>query len=239
MTHYNPFIASQTQSPPGNTTNPHNFPKCSISHLDLWFSWQIWKRKKKVQEGRESMQLCMYRCSAGIAGISIQSCPCHAPGPHSFWCCNNHEEQRGWTSGADRSQHAFNGCRPIAVGKCWHHKPCWNRLTEWLHGSLHIGMPSRGTWTNPRNGPVYTSWGWTGPSAGCCKGVETTFGTNTGWGMNRSRAALQRSTWGCWGMKTWTWSDSVCSSPESQLYPGLCQKQCGQQDEGGDSAPLL
>ena len=28
-------------------------------------------------------------------------------------------------------------------------------------------------------------------------------------------------------------------SPESQLYPGLHQKQRGQQVEGGDSAPLL
>jgi len=28
-------------------------------------------------------------------------------------------------------------------------------------------------------------------------------------------------------------------SPGSQSYPGLYQKQCGQQVEGGDSAPLL
>ena len=28
-------------------------------------------------------------------------------------------------------------------------------------------------------------------------------------------------------------------SPESQLYPGLHQKKCGQQVKGGDSAPLL
>jgi len=28
-------------------------------------------------------------------------------------------------------------------------------------------------------------------------------------------------------------------SPEGQLYPGLHQKQRGQQVEGGDSAPLL
>ena len=27
--------------------------------------------------------------------------------------------------------------------------------------------------------------------------------------------------------------------PESQLYPGLNQKQCGQQGEGGDPDPLL
>ena len=32
----------------------------------------------------------------------------------------------------------------------------------------------------------------------------------------------------------------MCShSPESQLYPGLHQKQCGQEGEGGDPAPLL
>ena len=28
-------------------------------------------------------------------------------------------------------------------------------------------------------------------------------------------------------------------SPEGQPYPGLHQKQCGQQVEGGDSVPLL
>jgi len=28
-------------------------------------------------------------------------------------------------------------------------------------------------------------------------------------------------------------------SPESRLYPGLCEVQCGQQGEGGDPAPLL
>ena len=28
-------------------------------------------------------------------------------------------------------------------------------------------------------------------------------------------------------------------SPEGQPYPGLHQKQCGQQGEGGDSVPLL
>jgi len=28
-------------------------------------------------------------------------------------------------------------------------------------------------------------------------------------------------------------------SPEGQLYPGLHQEKCGQQVEGGDSAPLL
>ena len=28
-------------------------------------------------------------------------------------------------------------------------------------------------------------------------------------------------------------------SPQGQPYPGPHQKQCGQQDEGGDSAPLL
>jgi len=33
---------------------------------------------------------------------------------------------------------------------------------------------------------------------------------------------------------------SVCThSPEGQLYPGLHQEKCGQEVEGGDSAPLL
>ena len=35
-------------------------------------------------------------------------------------------------------------------------------------------------------------------------------------------------------------SGIVCPcSPESQLYPGLHQKKCGQQDDGRDLAPLL
>lgn len=190
MTHYNPFIASQTQSPPGNTTNPHNFPKCSISHLDLWFSWQIWKRKKKVQEGRESMQLCMYRCSAGIAGISIQSISVVLLIPIPSDAVTT---MRGFSSsGADRGYHAFNGCRHIAVGKSWHHKSYWNRLKEWLYGSLHTGMPSRGAWTSSRKGPMCTSWRWTGPSAGCRTWAETALSTHMGWGMSRSRAALLR-----------------------------------------------
>jgi len=33
---------------------------------------------------------------------------------------------------------------------------------------------------------------------------------------------------------------AMCArSPEGQLYPGLHQEKCGQQGEGGDSAPLL
>lgn len=79
MSHYNPFIASWTQSPPGSATNPHNFPKCCILHSDLWFSWQIRKKKrggeKKVQEGSESVQLCACRCWAVIAAIPTQTHP--------------------------------------------------------------------------------------------------------------------------------------------------------------------
>jgi len=37
---------------------------------------------------------------------------------------------------------------------------------------------------------------------------------------------------GCWWMK-------ITCSPEGQLNPGLRQTQHGQQDKGGDSAPLL
>lgn len=37
---------------------------------------------------------------------------------------------------------------------------------------------------------------------------------NTGWGMNRLRAALWRRTWGCWLMKGWTRASSVCLQPE-------------------------
>lgn len=39
---------------------------------------------------------------------------------------------------------------------------------------------------------------------------------------------IESSLWGCWWMRGWT----CCCSPESHSYPGLHQKQRGQQGDG-------
>jgi len=58
------------------------------------------------------------------------------------------------------------------------------------------GMPSRGSWTSWRGGPVWTSWSSTRSSARFCIWVGATTAINTGWGMRGLRAALPRRTWG-------------------------------------------
>ena len=50
-------------------------------------------------------------------------------------------------------------------------------------------------------------------------------------------STLPKKTWGGWQAGN---KPAVCThSPESQPYPGLHQKKCGQQGEGGDPASLL
>jgi len=56
---------------------------------------------------------------------------------------------------------------------------------------------------------------------------------------NALRAALRRRTWECSLTRSSTRPAMCAHSPEGQPYPGLHPKQCGQQVEGGDSAPLL
>jgi len=57
--------------------------------------------------------------------------------------------------------------------------------------------------------------------------------------MKGLRAALLKTIWGYWWMGAGH-EPAVCPhSPESQLDPGLHQKQRGQQGEGGNPAPLL
>jgi len=96
-------------------------------------------------------------------------------------------------------------------------------------------MPSRGTWTSSRIGPVWTSWGSTRPSARSCIWVGATPGISTGWAIKGLKAALLTRTWGYWWMKA-----PMCArSPKDQPYPGQHWENHGQQVEGDDSAPLL
>ena len=57
--------------------------------------------------------------------------------------------------------------------------------------------------------------------------------------MKGLRAALPRRTWGTGGWKAGHQLIICACSPEGQPYLGLHQEKCGQQVEGGDSAPLL
>lgn len=51
--------------------------------------------------------------------------------------------------------------------------------------------------------------------------------------------ALQRRTWSTGGKEAGDELAVFTCSPESQSYPGLHQKPCGLQGEGGDSHHLL
>ena len=85
----------------------------------------------------------------------------------------------------------------------------------------------------------WTSWGSTRLSAGSCIWVGAT------------PVAIQAGGWSDWehpwgeglgsagGQKAGHKPAMCLHSPESQPYPGLRQKQRGQQAKGGDSAPLL
>ena len=68
--------------------------------------------------------------------------------------------------------------------------------------------------------------------------VRATRGINTGWGM-RDWEQPCREGLGCAGGWKAGHDPPMCAhSPESQPCPGLHPQQCGQQGEGGDSAPL-
>jgi len=69
-----------------------------------------------------------------------------------------------------------------------------NAETHWREG-----VPSRGTWTGWRGGPVRTSSSSTRQSARPCTWVRAIPSTNTGWAENGLRAALRRRTWGTGG----------------------------------------
>ena len=78
---------------------------------------------------------------------------------------------------------------------------CWRR-----------GMPSRGTLTGLRGGPVRTSWSSARPRARSCTCVRAIPSTNTGWVKNGWRAAVWR-TWVCWLIRSSIWPSNVCSQP--------------------------
>jgi len=73
-------------------------------------------------------------------------------------------------------------------------------------------MPSRGTWTSFRSGPLWTLRSST-RSARSCIWVGATSAINTAWGMKGLRAALPRRTWEYWWKKSWTWATNVRSQP--------------------------
>jgi len=75
--------------------------------------------------------------------------------------------------------------------------------------------------------------------ASSCTWVRTIPNTDTGWVRSGLRAAMRRRTWVYWWMKSECEPATCTWSPESQSYPGLHQKNCCQQVEGGDSPPLL
>lgn len=80
------------------------------------------------------------------------------------------------------------------------------------------GMPSKGTWTSLRCGPVWDSWSSTSPSAKSYTWVRVIPNTRTGWvGREVIESSPEKWTWELW---------------KSQ-HPKQHGKQSGQQSEGG------
>ena len=85
---------------------------------------------------------------------------------------------------------------------------CVVQSTHWREG-----MPSSGTLTGWRGGPVRTSWSSTMPSARFCSWVVAIPSTNTGWAENGLRAVLRRRTLGCWLIRSSASPSNVHSQP--------------------------
>ena len=94
---------------------------------------------------------------------------------------------------------------------------------------------------------------WQAWGVGPCKLHEVQLGQVQGPapGSGQSPVSVQTGGWRNWqqpcreglgdtsGWKIGHEPVMCACSPESQLYPGLCQKKCGQHVAGGDSPPLL
>ena len=100
-------------------------------------------------------------------------------------------------------------------------------------------MPSRGTWTSWRSGPVWTSWGSTMPSAGSSTWVVQIPVPIQAGGWRDWEQPCKEGFVGTDGRKAGHEPAMCARSAEGQFYPGLHQKKCNQEAKGGDSAPLL
>ena len=101
-------------------------------------------------------------------------------------------------------------------------------IPSWVVRSTHWKdmIPSRGTWTSSRSGPLWTTWGSTRPSARSCTWVGATPAVN----WEQSGREVLGGTGG------WKAEHELT---EGKPYHGLHPQQCGQQVEGENSAPLL
>lgn len=100
------------------------------------------------------------------------------------------------------------------------------------------GMPSRGTRTGLRGGPVQTLRSSTKGSTMSYIWVVEIPSTFTGWTEKWLRAPCrERFESACW-WKTQHELAMCTHSPEGQQCPALHQKHCGQQVEGQDSPPI-
>ena len=103
-----------------------------------------------------------------------------------------------------------------------------------------VGRLCRGIWTDWIDGLRSVIWGSRRPNARSCISVTTTPCNATG--LGERVAGKMHSRKGSWGVG-WQAAEhepAVCpGGQEGQWHPGLYQEQCGQQEYGGDCAPVL
>ena len=98
-------------------------------------------------------------------------------------------------------------------------------------------MLSKGTWTSLRSGPLWTSWVSTRPRTRSCTWVGAIPAITTGWGMERSRAALPRRTWGYWWMKSWTQASNVRLQPRMPTISWAASRAAWPAGQGSGFCP--
>lgn len=101
------------------------------------------------------------------------------------------------------------------------------------------GWYPEGPWTSLKGGPMKAPQISTGPTARSCTWVGAIQSKNIGWARMDwdqpwGRGLPSVCEWGAWHDLV-----TCASTPESQSHCGLHEKQSGQQDKGGDSAPVL